>query len=50
MVSRLQSVFHLSIPIYQKKQVKTSVAIAKIGYQNAELSEIDTKNQLRKKY
>jgi outer membrane protein len=38
----------LSIPIYQKKQVKTSVAVARIGYQNAELSEIDTKNQLRK--
>jgi len=38
----------LSIPIYQKKQVKTSVALAKIGYQNAELSETDTKNQLRK--
>jgi len=38
----------LSIPIYQKKQVKTSIALAKIGYQNAELSEIDTKNQLRK--
>lgn len=40
--------FSLSIPIYQKKQVKTNVAIAKIGYQNAELSELDTKNQLRK--
>ncbi len=38
----------LSIPIYQKKQVKTSVAVAKIGYQDAELSETDTKNQLRK--
>ncbi len=38
----------LSIPIYQRKQVKTSVALAKIGYQNAELSEIDTRNQLRK--
>jgi len=40
--------FSLSIPIYQKKQVKTSIAVAKIGYQNAELSEIDTKNTLRK--
>jgi outer membrane protein len=40
--------FSLSIPIYQKKQVKTSIALAKIGYQNAELSEIDTKNTLRK--
>ena len=38
----------LSIPIYQKKQVKTSIAVAKIGYQNAELSEFDTKNNLRK--
>jgi outer membrane protein len=40
--------FSLSIPIYAKKQVKTNVAIAKIGYQNAELSELDTRNQLRK--
>lgn len=40
--------FTLSVPIYQKKQVKTSVSIAKIGYTDAELSEIDTKNQLRK--
>ncbi len=40
--------FSLSIPIYQKKQVKTSVELAKIGYQNAELSETDTRNQLRK--
>jgi outer membrane protein len=38
----------LSIPIYQKNQVKTNVAIAKIGYQNADLSEMDTRNQLRK--
>ena len=38
----------LSIPVYQKKQVKTSIAVARIGYQNAELSETDTKNQLRK--
>ncbi len=40
--------FALSIPIFQKKQVKTNVALAKIGYRNAELEEIDTKNQLRK--
>jgi outer membrane protein len=40
--------FSLSIPIYQKKQVKTSVSIAKLGYSDAELSETDTKNQLRK--
>jgi outer membrane protein len=38
----------LSIPIYQKKQVKTSVAVAKLGYEDAELNETDTKNQLRK--
>lgn len=38
----------LSIPIYQKKQAKTSVSIAKLGYTDAELSETDTKNQLRK--
>lgn len=38
----------LSIPVYQKKQVKTSVAIAKIGYTDAELSEINTRNELRK--
>ncbi|MGD0583395.1 MAG: TolC family protein [Bacteroidales bacterium] len=40
--------FSLSIPIYQQKQVKTNVAVARIGYQDAELSEKDTKNQLRK--
>ncbi len=38
----------LSIPIYQKKQVKTNIAVAKIGYENAILTETDTKNQLRK--
>lgn len=38
----------LSIPVFQKNQVKTSVAIAKIGYQDAELSEINAKNELRK--
>jgi len=40
--------FSLSIPIYQNKQVKTGIALAKLSYQNAELSETDTKNQLRK--
>ena len=40
--------FSLSIPIYQKKQVKTSIAVAKLGYQDAELNELDTKNELRK--
>lgn len=38
----------LSIPIYQKKQVKTNIAVAKIGYEDAVLTETDTKNQLRK--
>ncbi len=38
----------LSIPLYQNKQVKSSVAIARIGTQNAVLSEINTRNQLRK--
>ncbi len=38
----------LSIPIFQKKQNKTNVAVAKISYQSAELEEIDTQNQLRK--
>jgi outer membrane protein len=38
----------LSIPIYQRKQVKTNVAEAKISFKNSELSEIDTRNQLRK--
>jgi len=40
--------FSLSVPMYQKKQVKTNIAIARIGYQNAELAETDVKNQLRK--
>ena len=38
----------LSIPIYQRKQIKTSVAVAQIGYQDAELTEINTRNELRK--
>jgi outer membrane protein len=38
----------LSVPIYQKNQVKNNIKVAKIGYRDAELSEIDTKNQLRK--
>ncbi|MCU4163456.1 TolC family protein [Carboxylicivirga caseinilyticus] len=37
----------LSIPIFQNKQVKTSVAKAKISYQNAELTEKDEQNTLR---
>ena len=38
----------LSIPIFQKKQVKTNVALANISVSDAELDEINTKNQLRK--
>jgi outer membrane protein len=38
----------LSIPIFQNKQVSSSVAIAKIGTQTAELNYINTSNQLRK--
>jgi outer membrane protein len=38
----------LSIPIFQKKQVKTNVNLAKIGVSDAELTEIDTRNALRK--
>jgi len=38
----------LSIPIYQRKQVKTRVAVAQLGYQDAELSELNTRNELRK--
>lgn len=38
----------LSIPIYQKRQAKTSVALAKINTMNAELTETETRNQLRK--
>lgn len=37
----------LSIPIFQNKQVKSSVAKAKISYQNAELTEKDEQNTLR---
>ena len=38
----------LSIPIFQKKQVKTNIELAKIGVNSAQLDEIDTRNQLRK--
>lgn len=38
----------LSIPIYQKSLVRSTVRIAKIGTQTAALSETDTRNQLRK--
>ncbi|MBN2666907.1 MAG: TolC family protein [Bacteroidales bacterium] len=38
----------LSIPIYQRKQVRTSVAVAQLSYQDAGLSELNTRNELRK--
>lgn len=38
----------LSIPIFQKKQIKTNVALANISVSDAELDEINTKNELRK--
>jgi outer membrane protein len=38
----------LSVPIFQKKQVKTNVSIANIAVSNAELDELNTKNTLRK--
>jgi outer membrane protein len=38
----------LSIPIYQRKQARTSVAVARLGYQDAGLSELNTRNELRK--
>ena len=38
----------LSIPVYQKKQAKTSIGIAQIGIERAELETINTKNNLRK--
>ena len=40
--------FNLSIPIFQRKQIRANVSNAQIGIQNAELSEIEIKNQLRK--
>lgn len=38
----------LSIPIFQKNQVKSSVSIARIGVDEARLQESNTRNQLRK--
>ena len=38
----------LSIPIYENKQLKSQVQIARIGTQKADLQLQDTKNQLRK--
>lgn len=38
----------LSIPIFQKKQLRTNVSLASIAVANAELDVINTKNTLRK--
>ena len=38
----------LSIPIFQKKQARTAISVARIGISEAELNEIDTRNALRK--
>jgi len=38
----------LSIPIFQKKQIKTNIATANISVTDAELTETNTKNELRK--
>lgn len=38
----------LSVPIYQNRQARSGVSLAKIGSQNAELETVNTKNQLRK--
>lgn len=38
----------LSIPIFQKKQVKTNISTAEISIQTASLTEISVKNSLRK--
>jgi outer membrane protein len=38
----------VSIPIFQKNQVKNNVKQAQIGIENASLNEINIKNQLRK--
>jgi len=40
--------FTLSIPVFQKKQVSTGVAIAEAANREAELSELNARNELRK--
>lgn len=40
--------FSLAIPIFQKKQIKTNIASANISVADAELTEINTRNDLRK--
>ncbi|MDP4208128.1 MAG: TolC family protein [Bacteroidota bacterium] len=38
----------VSIPIYQNKELRSKISIAQIGTKTAELSTLDTRNQLRK--
>lgn len=38
----------LSIPVFQKNQVKSNIAVARIGIDEASLDEQNTRNQLRK--
>lgn len=38
----------VSIPVFQKNQVKNNVKLAQIGTENAELNQLNVKNQLRK--
>ena len=38
----------LQIPIFQKKQVRTNIATANIAVTDAELTEVNTRNDLRK--
>lgn len=40
--------FSLSIPIFQRKQIKTNIGVAAIAVDEASLDEINTKNELRK--
>ncbi len=38
----------LSIPVFQKNQNKNNISLAKIGIQDAQLEELNTRNNLRK--
>jgi outer membrane protein len=38
----------ISVPVFQKQQAKTNISLAKITVNEAELDEINTKNELRK--
>ncbi len=40
--------FSVSIPIFQKKQIRTNIASANITVADAELTELNTRNELRK--